>query len=459
MAKNNNLQDYLKDLYEGISSRKPSASKDPQKFRQEIENLVFTGDADAVAADIRLNKTAYVNDVKLTGTIEDYNDEYDTHTLVGDSVEITENGTYNVSPYVNATVRVANSDKTYWQEFISSISSMNSFFENSTLTNVDWYFKDVDFTNITQINKLFKNSKVKSVELNFPNATDWSNVFANCNSLTTVKINSPIASCSNMFGTDCGPLKELDLYSLTGEIPKLYSATALRKVVVRNCSSSSSLGSIFGDQYSYRFSGATNSIYNPEGIIDGRFYVPDELYGTFTIGGGGYNAAYNSCVRPLSELANEGVLRANYPTVSISNVTTTYGFKEIGDGWYESTNKRKPSSYAICNIKFTVPAGAISKLIRIYVETDAGIYRNEHYGIISELDQTLNKDNGVDVDSRELPTEGYVTFIAETEGEHFVQIKYRHQTSSKHFDGNDCIRFKVLTMWDGMEEWLRYDHS
>lgn len=72
MPKNNNLQDYLQDLYEGIKSRKPDASKNPQDFRREIENLAKTDDADALAADIRLGKTAYVDNEKITGTIEDY---------------------------------------------------------------------------------------------------------------------------------------------------------------------------------------------------------------------------------------------------------------------------------------------------------------------------------------------------------------------------------------------------
>lgn len=39
MAKNNNLQDYLKDLYAGILLKKPNASKNPQDFRTEIESI------------------------------------------------------------------------------------------------------------------------------------------------------------------------------------------------------------------------------------------------------------------------------------------------------------------------------------------------------------------------------------------------------------------------------------
>ena len=39
MSKENNLKDYLTDLYEGIASKKPGASRNPQDFRQEIESI------------------------------------------------------------------------------------------------------------------------------------------------------------------------------------------------------------------------------------------------------------------------------------------------------------------------------------------------------------------------------------------------------------------------------------
>ena len=39
MSKSDNLNDYLKDLYQGIVSKKPDASKNPQDFRKEIEGI------------------------------------------------------------------------------------------------------------------------------------------------------------------------------------------------------------------------------------------------------------------------------------------------------------------------------------------------------------------------------------------------------------------------------------
>ena len=39
MSKQDNLKDYLTDLYEGIVSKKPNASRNPQEFRSEIESI------------------------------------------------------------------------------------------------------------------------------------------------------------------------------------------------------------------------------------------------------------------------------------------------------------------------------------------------------------------------------------------------------------------------------------
>ena len=39
MSKQNNLKDYLTDLYEGIAVKKPGASRNPQDFRSEIESI------------------------------------------------------------------------------------------------------------------------------------------------------------------------------------------------------------------------------------------------------------------------------------------------------------------------------------------------------------------------------------------------------------------------------------
>ena len=48
MSKSNNLKDYLADLYQGIASKKPNASKNPQDFRAEIESIEVGGQVEEV---------------------------------------------------------------------------------------------------------------------------------------------------------------------------------------------------------------------------------------------------------------------------------------------------------------------------------------------------------------------------------------------------------------------------
>lgn len=81
MSKTNNLKDYLTDLYEGISSRKPDASRNPQDFRREIESIGSSSEADSplppeISSDLELLSfisTAPVGSVfKYTGTTGAY---------------------------------------------------------------------------------------------------------------------------------------------------------------------------------------------------------------------------------------------------------------------------------------------------------------------------------------------------------------------------------------------------
>lgn len=89
MAKNNNLKDFLIDLYEGIASKKPNASRNPQDFRSEIESIgegsyevyngAFEGNAEIVVGGNVEGNTLYID-----GTI-------DSNTLIISSGSVENN--------------------------------------------------------------------------------------------------------------------------------------------------------------------------------------------------------------------------------------------------------------------------------------------------------------------------------------------------------------------------------
>lgn len=90
MAKNDNLQDFIVDLSEGIKQKKgyPASQKiNPQDFRSEIASIQTGDDTSgdtAVASDILSGKTAHARGVKLTGSIETYDGTFvtNTHTII-----------------------------------------------------------------------------------------------------------------------------------------------------------------------------------------------------------------------------------------------------------------------------------------------------------------------------------------------------------------------------------------
>lgn len=132
--------------------------------------------------------------------------------------------------------------------------------------------------------------------------------------------------------------------------------------------------------------------------------------------------------------------------ITITNVSTAYGFALNDTGYYESNNKGKINSWALC--KVTINAPQPFTLTIPYVNSGEA---NFDYGIFGQLDtELLNSyvDDGTTESAKvKLNCKGQSSTDVKQisydvpAGEHFIEIKYRKDSSGDQ--GNDSLQFKI----------------
>ena len=133
-------------------------------------------------------------------------------------------------------------------------------------------------------------------------------------------------------------------------------------------------------------------------------------------------------------------------TPVITNISTTYGFALNANGYYESTNKGKASSWALCKVTINTPSAFT--LTIPYISYGENSY---DYGIFGQLDTELANsvtDDGVTGSAKvKLNCKGQASADVKQvsydvpAGEHFIEIKYRKDSSGNQ--GNDSLQFKI----------------
>lgn len=129
---------------------------------------------------------------------------------------------------------------------------------------------------------------------------------------------------------------------------------------------------------------------------------------------------------------------------TVENISTTYGFALNASGFYESDNKGKSSTYALCKVTFNL-SDAISLPITLINNGEA----KYDYGIFSEIDKELRNDNTADTTNvfrayngaNDSSTNEQTLTYNMPAGQHFIYIKYRKDNSTNNF--NDSLQFKI----------------
>ena len=162
----------------------------------------------------------------------------------------------------------------------SKVTNMSNMFDNCYgLTDIS----QLDTSSCTNMSDMFSNcpNLVTISQLDTRSATDMKKMFRNCTKLKTIDIthmNITSTSNTNSFAESCN---------------------SLTKLIIRNMSSIPELNSN-AFNYCYHFTGTTDSTYNPQGLKDGRIYVPDDKVDALKTASGW--STYADIIVPLSTL-------------------------------------------------------------------------------------------------------------------------------------------------------------
>ncbi|MDY2575750.1 MAG: BspA family leucine-rich repeat surface protein [Bacilli bacterium] len=140
-----------------------------------------------------------------------------------------------------------------------------------------------DTENVTNMRDMFENSKIETAPLiNTSNVTYMDYMFYQCSNLTTIpqldtskntSMYYTFGQCSNLQIIDITHMKITSTSSSSNMCNNCYSLT---KFIIRNMDTIPALNS--NAFYNcYHFTGTVNATYNPEGLKNGRIYVPDGM--------------------------------------------------------------------------------------------------------------------------------------------------------------------------------------
>lgn len=130
-------------------------------------------------------------------------------------------------------------------------------------------------------------------------------------------------------------------------------------------------------------------------------------------------------------------------TYSVDSLGTTYGFALNDNGYYESQNKAKGNSFAICRVSLDV-----KETCNVIFNTINYAESNYDYGWLGNLDEPLGTSTAVDSNVKKNfkaeHSDAAVNVVYEgvTPGNHFIDIKFIKDGSGNKF--NDSLQFKVL---------------
>lgn len=196
MAKNNNLKDFVIGVAGAIREKKGTTELiNPQDFENEIRTIqtgVDTSDATATADDIRLDKTAYGVNGKMTGTIADYDGTSEPASGKSLIAQIVDKSVTSVSGEdLQGITKIG--DRAFVQ-----CSSLTSITIPDSVTSIGGHA----FEGCSSLTSITIPDSVTSI---------ISGAFYDCSSLTSISIPNGVTSIRSFTFYDCNSLTSITI--------------------------------------------------------------------------------------------------------------------------------------------------------------------------------------------------------------------------------------------------------
>ena len=200
-------------------------------------------------------------------------------------LDVTKDASYMFCGYANNEYSTWYNNLTY--ERLQKILNYNT---TSNVTNMNGMFyyciqlntiPQLDTSKVTNMSYMFSNSAVTTIpQLDTSKVKNMSYMFSGCSKLTMIQLDtSNVTSMEYMF-SNCFKLTTIDIShmntkSISRSLNFANGCYVLTKLIIRNMSSIPVLNT--NSFYNcFHFEGTVNADYNPQGLKDGRIYVPDD---------------------------------------------------------------------------------------------------------------------------------------------------------------------------------------